>query len=104
MAAQKMGCGGSSAVFDLGLNRDHFAIVDHGDELGPRMIRPGFCRAFCDELLFLDATTISSISPILTCWKFGDFTVEVEAKAKEAAELKLKRELEVLCRLPEASF
>ncbi len=38
------------------------------------------------------------ITDFPACWENGDFTVEVEAKAKEAAVLKLKRELEAPCR------
>ena len=39
-----------------------------------------------------------NIEDFPSCWKNGALTVEVEAKAKEAAVLKLKRELEVPCR------
>ncbi|MEI6235772.1 MAG: UV DNA damage repair endonuclease UvsE [Planctomycetota bacterium] len=38
------------------------------------------------------------IADFPSCWKNAEFTVEVEAKAKEAAVLKMKRELEALCR------
>ena len=38
------------------------------------------------------------ITDFPACWENGDFTVEVEAKAKELAVLKLQRELEVPCR------